>query len=245
MSLIVGISGKAGAGKDTVAIALQMIHYFEQVDMWGIDTKEITSKNFYNIEKKLFSIDKTLTYLDSTYQRMFQVIKFADPLKQMVALMLGVNVEQLENREFKESELDENWWKYVVRETFNYLENKGNFSDLYLEKLTPRKILQLMGTEVGRNIHPNVWVNIAMQKADKSDKIVLIPDMRFKNEMKAVQFRRGITVRVNRNVETGTHPSETELDNESFDFVIDNNGSLDDLIAQCHKLYKFIKENCI
>lgn len=247
MGLPIGISGKAGSGKDTVANILQAFHYLEMNDMWG--TEELTEHN-------LPSIIKAININPKLY--MFKVIKFADPLKQIVAIMLGVTVEQLEEREFKESQLGEEWWKYcnvsntndstildITMIAYNEKSKEVYHKNTPLLKLTPRNILQLMGTEVVRNIHPNAWVNIAMKKVSISDKIVLIPDMRFRNEMKAIEARNGITIRVNRKVETGNHASETELDNESFNFIIENDGTMKELIQQCKGLYHFIKENCI
>ena len=81
------------------------------------------------------------------------------------------------------------------------------------KKLTPRKLLQLMGTECGRNIlHPNIWVNAVMAKYKAKGALVktggkvewkeypnwIITDMRFPNELKAVKDRGGISIRVNR-----------------------------------------------
>ena len=71
----------------------------------------------------------------------------------------------------------------------------------------------------------------------------IITDTRFENELEAVKKRGGITIRVNRSFnhkmgskETGTinltpeHESETALDNAEFDYVIDNNGTISELI---------------
>jgi len=38
-------------------------------------------------------------------------------------------------------------------------------------------------------------------------------------------------IRINRDIDNGTHPSETALDNYSFDYIIDNNGTMEDLIS--------------
>ena len=72
----------------------------------------------------------------------------------------------------------------------------------------------------------------------------IITDMRFPNEMEAVKNRGGITIRVNRPYTTVVggngipatfsqnqfHPSETALDNAEFDYTIENNSSIEDLI---------------
>jgi len=95
----------------------------------------------------------------------------------------------------------------------------------------------------------------------------IITDMRFPNEYEAVKERGGITIRVNRptfrEVESSLgkigiinqievdsllfgrqeHPSETALDGATFDYEINNVGSIDDLIEKVKEI--LIKENII
>jgi hypothetical protein len=100
----------------------------------------------------------------------WQVKKFADKLKDIVCILIGCTREQLEDQDFKNSELGEEWW-YWKGSLFGlvpYLDNK-NFSNnvplATLVKLTPRLMLQLLGTECGRDIiHPSIWVNSLMSE---------------------------------------------------------------------------------
>lgn len=105
--------------------------------------------------------------------------------------------------------------------------------------LTPRYCLQTLGTEWGRFIDPNIWVNIALDTAfqllenpsltyshnkgitpvDASNKDwysggIVITDGRFRNEILEVKKMGGIAVGIDKNQPfdpTKTHPSETEL----------------------------------
>ena len=122
-------------------------------------------------------------------------VKFADKLKDMVCLLLGCTREQLEDPKFKEKELGEEWWywklkvpnhnldrneKTTLKIMFNTEAEAWEYNDkvlfynrevceTVLIKLTPRLLLQLLGTECGRNIiHPNIWVNATF--ADFADK---------------------------------------------------------------------------
>lgn len=93
------------------------------------------------------------------YNNSWQVRKFADKLKDIVCLLIGCTRDQLEDRDFKEKELGEDWW-YYKGETGLYPYNTPYEANkkLPLIKLTPRKLLQLLGTECGRQIiHPNIW----------------------------------------------------------------------------------------
>ena len=72
----------------------------------------------------------------------------------------------------------------------------------------------------------------------------IITDMRFPNELKAVKDRGGITIRVVRPVHALSqknhcgilHPSETALDNAEFDEIVDNSGTIEELIEQIKQI---------
>ena len=143
--------------------------------------------------------------------------KYAENLKCMVCFLIGCNRIDLEDREFKEKELGKEW-----------------------DGLTPRKILQLLGTEAGREIiHPNIWVNSLF--ADyTTDSNWIITDVRFPNEAQAIKDRGGIVVRIERpGGEShcgGAHASETALDDYDFDIVINNDGTIEELIDKVKQL---------
>lgn len=197
MSLI-GISGKKMSGKDTVA---HMIN------------RACTPILGYDIEDgRRYAIYE---------QYKFQYKKFADKLKDMVCLLLGCTRAQLENQEFKESPLGDEW-----------------------DNLTPRKVLQLFGTEgVRKTIHPDIWVNALFAdynperttdstKWNKPISNWIIPDVRFPNEAERIKKLGGTLIRVERRslLSDDSHPSETALDDYTeWDYVIENDGTLQDL----------------
>ena len=282
---ILALAGKISSGKDTVGRIIQYL------------TSEYKDKYDF-VEWK----DRVENYGSNTHSP-FEIKKFADKLKDIVCLLINCNREQLEDREFKEKELGEEWFKTVwwIKSNYNKLEAfyskeeaeeflfhwKENYlQEVYIAledtMLTPRLLLQLLGTECGRNIiHPNIWVNALMCHYIKSDdKLIrttedlleeweegkypnwIITDMRFPNEMKAVKDRGGITIRVNRlniktitdgditikyipipNVDYKEHESETTLDNSTFDYEINNFGTIEELIEQVKEI--LIKENII
>lgn len=96
----------------------------------------------------------------------------------------------------------------------------------------------------------------------------IITDMRFPNELEAVKQKNGITIRVNRNIVKPIfifeepadnehkskyiagfgsykpeHVSETTLDNATFDYIIDNNDKIEELIEKIKEI--LIKEKII
>ena len=85
---------------------------------------------------------------------------------------------------------------------------------------------------------------------DKHSKWI-ITDLRFKNELEAVKKKESITIRIDRDNEQllkdkgihvpkqflkSEHQSESELDNESFDYYLDNNGSIENLITKVKEI---------
>ncbi len=150
--------------------------------------------------------------------------KFADKLKDIVCLLIGCTREDLENEEFKNKELGEEWWKYQQydktmdewRNTSKKFYSKLNHvkhADFRIIKITPRILLQLLGTECGREIiHPNIWINSTFvdyvsekdlntqyAKAYPDNMLPLnnawyITDCRFPNEANAIRDRGGFII---------------------------------------------------
>ncbi len=96
-----------------------------------------------------------------------------------------------------------------------------------------RRLLQCMGTEVGRQlVGDNVWVDIAMRTIDANpEQNWVVTDVRFPNEASAIKSRSGYMLRVNRlnHSAVNNHASEHAMDNYMFDNVVINDGTLDDL----------------
>ena len=105
-----------------------------------------------------------------------------------------------------------------------------------------RKLTQHVATDTTRALYPNFWADFIIKLLhvfyDEWD-IVLIPDLRFTNEVESMKnwFTDVITCRVNRpnfireefTEDTLSHVSENQLDDYNFDYVIENNSTLDDL----------------
>jgi len=273
--MIIGISGRINSGKDTVGKIIKLIRLLNRAD-----TKELLIEYEHFERNNLWDVVKG--------PGSFEIRKFADKLKDMTCVLLGCTKEQLEDREFKEKELGEEWnyTFYNIRDDEGFMldnhlseedaENDLSFWDEniniahppYVEKveqrLTPRLLLQLLGTECGRKIiHPNIWVNSLMSEykpIENSNTVYpnwVITDVRFPNELRAIKEKGGITIRVNRpkyayesdlpekssplqHAERGkelyNHPSEIALDNAEFDYTIDNNGTIEELIEKIKNL---------
>lgn len=116
-----------------------------------------------------------------------------------------------------------------------------------------RALLQTFGTDVVREKMgmPNLWVDTVITQIEIlkhfGKQHFVIADVRFPNEIKRVKesYSDVITVRIETDdhaqrievVETG-HSSETALDGFDFDFVISNNGTLEDLRKEALNLIR-------
>lgn len=174
----------------------------------------------------------------------FSQDSFAKPLKDAVAIIFGWDRELLEgttlqSRQWRETPC-EFWTKH-----FGY-------------QFTPRLALQLMGTEAGRNVfHPNLWVISLLNRSQ--NKNVVVTDVRFKNEVTAVHQAGGLVVRVRRGIDPlwystailanegdkdalerlerdGIHQSERDWIGTPADYVLENDGTFNDLKIKIAKM---------
>lgn len=108
-----------------------------------------------------------------------------------------------------------------------------------------RRLLQVLGTEVGRNmIGQNTWVDIAERriKAVRAEsKSVILTGVRFHNELKMIQQNSGELWWVNRprietHAPTSGHASENSVTADNFGTHITNNGTLEDLYKKVENL---------
>jgi hypothetical protein len=250
MKNIIGISGKMGSGKDTVGKIIQYI-------LWN--PKQLSSPKSF---ESFLNDKEELRKLNSKWE----IKKFAHKLKQIVSILTGISIKDLEKEEVKNSYLSKEWdIKY----------DKYHYSN----KLSVRSMLQKIGTECMRdNLHPDTWVNALFSDYNTKDKNKelgnwihpnwIITDVRFLNECESIKDRNGIIIRINKenplikisgggDIEAeqyvrdkfkkienkSSHPSEILLDNYNFDYTINNSGTIEDLVKKVEEI--LIKENLI
>ena len=127
----------------------------------------------------------------------------------------------------------------------------GIMKNKITKKSTIRDIMQVLGTDLLRQgFNNNIHVAATLGSIKENGKVI-ITDMRFPNELEAVKKHNGITIRINRGLVERTgkmiqgleHISETVLDDAEFDYVIENNGTIEELIEQVKKI--LIKEEIL
>jgi hypothetical protein len=101
-----------------------------------------------------------------------------------------------------------------------------------------RRLLQVIGTEVGREIlGENVWVDLVDRQIEDGKNYV-ITDVRFDNEVDFVRSKRGTVVQIvrpnNPNAIADTHASE-QLQ-VTPDYIVHNDGDFSVLASNAHAL---------
>ena len=167
--------------------------------------------------KKFNGKDTIADYLVNRYQ--FTKISVGDPLKYGIQQMFGFSNEQLWGS--KKETVDPFW------------------------KVTPREILQYIGTDCFRmkfgqdfpNIGENIWAMSLERKIEtllqRGFYKIVVPDIRFPNEEKVIRKFNGTIINVIRHnfINQDTHISENSLDQIKVDFHVENT-TFDELYAR-------------
>jgi len=102
-----------------------------------------------------------------------------------------------------------------------------------------RRLLRVYGTEAGRDIHGfDCWVD-HLDKVSGTDKLLVVRDVRFANEVKWIREFRGFIINITRDgcEAQGNHASEQLHHEDIADLRIANNGSIKDLEMMVHMTF--------
>jgi|TARA_A200000159_G_scaffold5294_1_gene4900 hypothetical protein len=128
--------------------------------------------------------DTVADYLVNFHE--FRRESFADTLKDAVAAVFGWDRTLLEGRTKEAREWREEvdpWWA----------------ERLGMPTLTPRWVLQYWGTEVCRkSFHDDIWIASLENKIRNSKDDIIVSDVRFPNEVKAIKNQNGKMIWVQR-----------------------------------------------
>ena len=163
----------------------------------------------------------------------FERFAFASPIKDICSLLFGWNREALEGstpstRIWRET-IDP-WWTEQLGVT-----------------VTPRRMLQLIGTDMFRDkLSPLFWTAVIKNqiKSSYASRIV-VTDCRFPEEIEMIRSLGGIIVKVDRgnaSLSSTSHISEQYISSVVPDATIDNTKDIDHLRTQLTTLLHFMNE---
>jgi len=217
---MIGIRGKKGAGKDTLAAEICACFPAFETRKWATKLREaVAIITDIPAECTVSDADKEVQLGGRVYGALDLYTRF---------LMAAMHV--LGGREITAD---------IPARMFTILTGKSPRVETVVLPMTVGRLLQLLGTECFRDVAgPFVWVDALMEPwVDAGRPPTLVADTRFPNESAAVRDAGGVIILVRRAAavradgRADEHASECALDDERADFVFDNDGSVADLRA--------------
>jgi hypothetical protein len=205
--MIIGISGRAGAGKDTVAELFIRKFGFKRVS-FADSLKEVCSTSF----------DIPL--------ETFHDVKLKDKNFEIPILFTNSALEKF-------TKCLQDTGCVFTNDQINKLETNG----LGLSFVSPRDLLQRIGTDlVRKHLGDNFWINIFKNKIKNTQGHTIVTDVRFLNEREAIRDLGGVNFLVIRSslppLPADAHESELlGCSPENIQVTVTN----DDTVAALHR----------
>jgi hypothetical protein len=239
---IIGISGKSGSGKDTVANYI-VENYNGVVVSLADPMKRFCCNVFGFTDEELWGTQAQKNALVDLSSK-----------KQEIKKGFATEVNPDNNNGFLVQVMQSNYAPLILYDWFD-----STYIKIQNTPVSPRELLQSFGTEFGRKLNTSPWTQYAMRTMrqilsenrsyDRSTGLgmekstnyayIVIPDCRFKDELIYLkEWGRAATIKLTRpdikEIENGikNHASETEMDSipdSLFDIKMTNDGTLDDL----------------
>ena len=239
--LYIGLNGLAGSGKDTVA------KMFNIILMKNWSNYEICKQYYDNYYDRP---NASATYYEKYKNNSDQVIciAFADQLKNICASIFGIDLRCFYfnkstawiciNKEFEYTEIRPENVISCEEYYYNISEYKDSDTSYWMSL---RDILVYVGTYVlQQEVNKSVFVNTVSNQIknaymnNHNIKYAIITDVRFTHELDYIHRNNGLAIKIVRNnVVQLSNIAEHDLDDEdSYDYIIENNGTYDDLFKQ-------------
>jgi hypothetical protein len=209
--MIIGISGKAGVGKDALTDVLQTTYLTTRRYAFGDEIKEIAVIYFgWNHDHTHGSLKDVVV-----------PVEFIPENRSKLRERLAGIAHSLSLDPFM-----------VCEAFFNALDSfaaRGSVS--------PREVFQFVGTEVGRAMDPEFWVKTLMNKIEFDTKktakkpLIFVTDVRFDSEARAIRRTGGKVMLIIRKEgkQVLPHASENGVHADLINVILNNDSDLDSL----------------
>lgn len=236
-------------------------------DLYGNkDFEGIFDPNRKNEAMKLFLAENVSPFIKQ--------YSFADKLKEMCVDLFDFKEEWVWGTDEQKNTITHIKWEDIPSvitekdsgwDLYNDIENireeqltksidYGIYDRIYLKQsgfMTAREFMQFFGSNIMRRIYGPIWINSTIKQIKKDQpNLAVIVDVRFPNEVDAIQKAGGKVIRLTRTpFSDDKHESEIALDKDRFDWnkfdhILDNEKmTVDDKNVAVQKLleqWKFV-----
>lgn len=184
----------------------------------------------------------------------YQRVSFATPIKRMTAWFQNACHIDKESEQYlaEQNQL----FKYLVAVNLDNYVNASKCFDILVEEIFPkyedmdwsveksdrwRQLLQEIGDGLRKQVNPSIWMDYLVASLEE-DGLYICDDMRYKNEYEVMRNAGFTLIRLNISPDVQaervktlygdidpkrlTHPSEVDLDDADFPFVVDSDAEL-------------------
>lgn len=106
----------------------------------------------------------------------------------------------------------------------------------FLDGVTPRRLMQTLGTEWGRSIQEDFWLRVWRNELDEAAAVTVVPDVRFDNEAGLIRELGGTIIHITRKptadmLAVPAHASEAGITRAKGDIILRNDRGIEKLAA--------------
>ena len=247
MTQIIGFVGKKQSGKNTACNFILAIKIAElgiskssrlneqgEIEVTDIFSESVNGKEWFSFKPPYVD---TQNLFDNDLGKYIRLYSFAEKLKKMCIDLLGLKEEWVFGTDEQKNTPTHINWKDVW-----FVEDAKTMPPI---PMTVREVLQFVGTNIFRSMYENVWIDSCLRQIDNdAPEIALISDVRFENEVTAIQNKGGLVIGLKRSPykKSDKHASETQVEKcfDLCDTVIDNSNL--SIAQQNEQIYLAIKK---
>lgn len=233
--MIIGITGKAQSGKDTVATMINFIALGYEDE----DILDAIDNNSFSRMVPLFPIKKFATRVkDVAYALLHKTPQDYEEFKTSNIAVLGITGRELLQKigtEIFRDGLSPDIWIDLLFEEYGPLKLPYHPLQVLTEAYQHQSCMYCKSPYIGYK-RQNYCKECAIKKS-KTLPTWIITDVRFQNEVERITKLGGLIIRVERRGSTDKHPSETEMDRIIPDYILENKRDLKTLLESVKHLY--------
>lgn len=129
----------------------------------------------------------------------------------------------------------------VIKSIDLYGNSKNRANVILNENFTIRQLLLDIGTKFGRSYNDNIWLNVFDERIKNLNKHIIVTDCRFFNEIQHMKEKEFCCIRIKRDsklkIDHITESGQDNINDSNFDYILDNNGSVNDLKLEITKIF--------